>query len=301
MIEVVGHTATDHICEVPRLPEKNHSMQVTRRTILFGGGAANIAAGIATLGERTKLISAVGSDFLGSEYDRWMDRLGIAKEFFHVDGEHTPTAFIFTDEDGDQVTYFEWGASRIFASKDPPPVSFVHMATADPSFNVRVAEASEFASFDPGQDIHRYSKDELVSILNNIDILFANAHEVEGLCSTLQMSRHEVAEKVPVAVFTAGDQGSWLCTSGQKRHVPAVKVRMVDPTGAGDSYRAGFLTAYARGYDLVSCCAIGSVTASHVVEHPGCQTHLPDWSSAMERYRACFGPLPEPGERRCPY
>ena len=70
MIHVVGHTAIDHISRVPHLPEKNCSTHITDRQIYFGGGAANIAAGIAMLGEQVTLHSCIGGDFVGGEYDR---------------------------------------------------------------------------------------------------------------------------------------------------------------------------------------------------------------------------------------
>jgi ribokinase len=84
MIHVVGHTAIDHISRVPHLPDKNCSTHISLRQIYFGGGAANIAAGIATLGEQVTLVSCTGGDFTGSEYDRWMNRLGIHQQFFVV-------------------------------------------------------------------------------------------------------------------------------------------------------------------------------------------------------------------------
>jgi Sugar kinases, ribokinase family len=63
VISVVGHTAVDHICSVSHLPGPNASASILNRTIAFGGGAANIAVGIALLGGKTSLISAVGGDF----------------------------------------------------------------------------------------------------------------------------------------------------------------------------------------------------------------------------------------------
>ena len=69
MIHVVGHTAVDNISKVPHLPEKNCSTHITDRQIYFGGGAANIAAGIAKLGEQSTLISCVGGDFAGSDQE----------------------------------------------------------------------------------------------------------------------------------------------------------------------------------------------------------------------------------------
>ena len=291
MISVVGHTAVDHISRVPHLPEKNCSTHIAERQVYFGGGAANIAAGIASLGEQVTLISCIGSDFYGCDYDRWMKSLGIHQQFFVVPDAHTPTAFMFTDDAGDQMTFFEWGASRAFATAEAPSLPFVHMATADPEFNCRVAERSEFTSFDPGQDVFWYTKEQLETILANTDILFANHHEVRQMCTTLGVTKDTLISQVDTAVFTMSGDGSTLYTGGKEHVIPALLVNLADPTGAGDAYRAGFLSAFVRGYSPLTCCRIGTVTASFVVEHPGCQTHLADWNNMESRYQKAFGAL----------
>jgi nucleoside kinase len=294
MITVVGHTAIDHICRVPRFPPVNGSINIVDRKIYFGGGAANIAAGIATLGEPCTLLSAVGGDFSSGDYKKWMDRLGIKQQFFQVPEENTATAFMFTDERGDQITFFEWGASSAFSREEAPALPFVHMATADPEFNTKIAERSEFASFDPGQDLHRYSKEQLETILDHIDILFANHHEIRGMEEILSVSEKAIVTRVPLAVVTRGKGGSTLYRNGHAEEpVPVVPVTMADPTGAGDSYRAGFLTAFSRGYDPLTACRVGTVTASFVVEKTGCQTNLPSWDQMKERFRVTFGNLPQ--------
>ena len=298
MIHIVGHTAVDHISRVPHLPKENQSTSITERRISYGGGAANIAAGIAVLGEEVTLHSCVGDDFAGSDYEKWMDKLGIKRQFFTVPGTHTPTAFMFTDDAGDQMTFFEWGASKAFATSEAPVLPLVHMATADPEFNCRVAEKSEFVSFDPGQDVFWYSKEQLESIISHSDILFANKHEVKKMCETLGVTKEALIKSVGMAVFTMSGDGSMLYTKGSEHFVPAIPVTLCDPTGAGDSYRAGFLSAYVRGYEPLTCCRVGTVTASYVVEHAGCQTHLPTWDQMLERYRQHFGTLEEPGPRR---
>jgi len=294
MIHIVGHTAVDHISKVAHLPEKNCSTHITDRQIYYGGGAANIAAGIAMLGEKVTLHSCVGSDFKGSDYDRWMTNLKIDQQFFVVPDAHTPTAFMFTDETGDQMTFFEWGASRVFRTSEAPALPLVHMATADPEFNCRVAEKSEFVSFDPGQDVFWYNKEQLESIISNADILFANQHEVKQMCTTLGITREALIGRVSMAIFTMSGDGSTLYTQGKEHFIPVVPVTLSDPTGAGDSYRAGFLSAYVRGYSPLTCCRIGTVTASFVVEHVGCQTHLPTWDAMQVRYRQNFGELEAP-------
>lgn len=298
MIHVVGHTAIDHISTVHHLPDPNTSTHITDRKIFFGGGAANIAAGIAMLGEPCTLVSCVGEDFANTDYDRWQNRLGVRQQFFLVPGTHTPTAFMFTDTSGAQMTFFEWGASKAFATADAPALPFVHMATADPDFNCRVAEKSEFVSFDPGQDVFWYTKEQLASIIANTDILFANQHEVSHMCRTLGITREALIAQVSTAVFTMSGDGSMLYEDGHETFIPVVPVDLADPTGAGDSYRAGFLSAYVRGHALPDCCRIGTVTASFVVEYPGCQTHLPDWASMLARYRQHFGDLKEPRGQR---
>lgn len=296
MIHIVGHTAIDHISRVAHLPEKNCSTHISDRQIYFGGGAANIAAGIAMLGEQVNLVSCIGDDFSGSDYERWMKKLGIRQQFFTVPGTHTPTAFMFTDDAGDQMTFFEWGASKAFAESDAPSLPFVHMATADPTFNCHIAERSEFASFDPGQDVFYYSKEQLETIIANIDVLFANQHEVRQMCETLGITREALIKQVDTAIFTMSGDGSTLYTKGKEHFIPVVPVTLVDPTGAGDAYRAGFLSATVRGYSPVTSCKIGTVTASFAVEHVGCQTHLPDWDVMKMRYEQHFGPLDIPGK-----
>lgn len=294
MIHIVGHTAVDHISRVHHLPEANQSTHITDRKVFFGGGAANIAAGIATLGESVTLHSCVGGDFAGSDYEKWMDKLGISRDFFCVADTHTPTAFMFTDDAGKQMTFFEWGASKAFETAEAPALPLVHMATADPDFNCRVAEKSEFVSFDPGQDVFFYNKEQLESIISNSDILFANQHEVKQMCETLGITKEALIRQVKMAIFTMSGDGSRLYTGGLEYFIPVVPVKLADPTGAGDAYRAGFLSAYVRGYAPLTCCRIGTVTASYVVEHVGCQTHLPGWAQMLERYNVQFGALEKP-------
>jgi sugar/nucleoside kinase (ribokinase family) len=289
LISVAGHTAIDHICRVLSLPAKNSSTAITDHHIFYGGGAANIAVGIARLGGHAALISAVGEDFQGSKYETWLESLGVRLDLFRIRDAVTPTAFMFTDDDGDQITFFEWGASRAFSHLDPPYLPFVHMATADPIFNVKMAEKAEFSSFDPGQDLYRYNADQLTRILDRISILFANQHEVEGMCRILGTQQGDLADRVPMAIFTKGKAGSSLFVKGDETDVPALPVSMVDPTGAGDAFRAGFLTGYARGLPPLICTQIGTVTASFVVEAAGCQTNLPGWETMKSRYQKHFG------------
>ena len=291
MISVVGHTTTDHLFTVPELIAKNHSTFITAHKVFYGGGAANIAAGIATLGGTAELVTAVGGDFAGSEYDHWLTKLGVLRRFIVKPEMHSSTCYLFNDGTDDQITYFEWGASEALNDAEAPVLDRVHLAPSEPDFCVRVAEKASWVSFDPGQDLVRFSRDQICQILQRTDLLFVNRHEAERICAIGGFSREALIAMVPRVVITMSADGSLLYQDEEEVHVPSIPVTLADPTGAGDAFRAGFLTAENRGYDPVTALQIGTTTASFVVEKAGCQTNLPDWERMAARYRAHFGAL----------
>ncbi len=289
----IGHTAFDYIIQVGKFPQPNSSTAINRMQTLFGGAAANVAVVASTLGLKSSLVSAVGNDFVGSEYQNKLKKLGIdTEDMILIEDEKTPTAFVITDASNDQISYFYWGAAANFKTSDPPSkaigkVKAVHLATGDPGFNRRSGEAAyeagKFISFDPGQDLHMYSENELKSVLEICDILFGNHHEVKRILETLKMDIDGLRRFGPeIVVTTHGNDGSSICTD-QEIKIDAVVREAVDPTGAGDSYRAGFLNAYLQGEDLEYCGKFASSVASFVVEAEGCQTNVPDMDMVTER------------------
>ena len=146
---------------------------------------------------------------------------------------------------------------------------------------------AEIVSFDPGQDLVKYSAEELQSILRETDILFANRHEIQRLCKIITKSLSDIRDEVGSVVVTYGTEGSKIYAN-ERIEIPPVQVSSVDPTGAGDGYRAGFLIGFVKGYDLEVCGKIGATVASFVVEKRGTQTNLPNWSQMKERYERFF-------------
>lgn len=289
-ISIVGHTAYDHLFDVTQFVQPNSSVPINGYHIYFGGGAANIAIGIATLGGKSQLVSPVGCDFKGSDYQRHLKRLGVDTSLlYNISDKKTASAFIFTNEEHDQATYFYWGASNDFKKLKPPRMEFVHLATADPVFNSKAARLADFVSFDPGQDLVVYSRECLDTILEHTNILFTNRHEIERLARMTDRSREELEAYIGIVVVTLDKGGSEVHTDGERTFIPAIQVDAVDPTGAGDAYRVGFLVAYTRGYPLEVCGRVGSATASFVVEKVGCQTNLPTWEQMRERFNYHYG------------
>ena len=297
-ISVTGHTSVDYLMTVSTIAGPNQSSRISDCKEYFGGGAANVAAVVARLGGDVELISPVGSDFISTGYDRHLSEFGVdLSKLYHLDDLSLSKAFVITDDDANQTTYFYWGAAAKLCEMKPPKVDLVHMVTADCFFNAKMSQSADFVSFDPGQDLVTYQKEPLNTILENTDILFTNRHEIELVSEISGKTLEDLKKMVGLIIVTYDKDGSILyeneITGGQyvgtvETRIPAVWVEAADPTGAGDAYKAGFLTAFVKGYAPKICCQIGSVVSSFIVEKIGCQTNLPTWIQMSERYARHF-------------
>ncbi|KXS42632.1 MAG: inosine-guanosine kinase [Methanohalophilus sp. T328-1] len=286
-MDVVGHAALDYLFEVEHIASPNESYPITSYEVLFGGGGSNIAAAMAQLGGNSRLVAAVGDDFSTSGYEQHLDNLGVDLSLlYHIEGEESTKAFVYTDPNHNQSSY--WGSSSKLSDMETPALDFVHLAPSEASFSARVAQKSEFVSFDPGQDLVTYSKEHLITILDNTDILFANIHELKRVKEMTGRSFDDLKQSISTIVVTCDSSYH----KNKKIDIPVVAVKAVDPTGAGDGYRAGFLLAFRKGLPFEVCGKIGSTVASFEVECVGCQTNLPTWGAMKKRYEENFGALP---------
>jgi sugar/nucleoside kinase (ribokinase family) len=290
----IGHTAFDYIIQVGEFPDPNSSTSIQKMKNLHGGAAANVAVVGSKLGLSTSLVSAVGGDFAKSEYRKFLNDTGIdTNHMIVVPEDNTPTAFVLTDANNDQISYFYWGAAKNFKNAPVPEkviesTMAVHLATGDPNFNRKCGEVArekgKLISFDPGQDLHMYSPEELKEVVCLCDILFGNHFEIDRIKETLGMSMQEIRECGPrIVVKTYGKQGSTVYSDEDNIKVDAVFREALDPTGAGDSYRAGFLRAYLADNPLEYCAKFASAVSSYIVEAEGCQTNIPDYEMALKR------------------
>ena len=101
----------------------------------------------------------------------------------------------------------------------------------------------------------------------------------------------ELKARIGIIVVTCDAKGSIIYIGKEEFSISVISVEAVDPTGAGDAYRAGFLLAFTRGYSLPTCGKVGSTVASFVIHTRGCQTGLPTWEEMKIRYEANFGKL----------
>ncbi len=132
-------------------------------------------------------------------------------------------------------------------------------------------------------DRHREEFRDLVE--GEVDVLFANEAEIVSLmeAGSLEEAVAAVAGRCEIAAITRSELGSLIVTGDERHEVPAVPVdRVVDTTGAGDSYAAGFLHGLTHGFDLPACGRLGSIAAAEVISHFGArpETSLAELAAA---------------------
>ncbi|HEX9341426.1 MAG TPA: carbohydrate kinase family protein [Thermoplasmata archaeon] len=290
-----GHVAMDYIVSVRRLPRPNTSIEIVDRNRYFGGTAGNLARSAARLGVKTSLASFVGTDF-PADYRSALAAEGVdLTDLRALPRASTPTAWIFSDPNGNQMAIIDQGpmkeAVRLpvlrHSVKD---VDLVHLGTGRPQYYLRIAKLAEdlgrSIAFDPSQEIHYvYTAHQFRELIRRSTYFFGNEAEIARAKRFVRVtSTAGLARFAPVVVVTMGSRGSTVYTREERIRIPRVPPRrLVDVTGAGDAYRAGFYAGLSRGYDVRHCGILGSAVASYAVEAKGTQTNLPTWSQALSR------------------
>jgi len=308
-ILISGSLAYDRIMDFPGrfadhiLPDKIHILNVCFMVNglmeKFGGTAGNIAYNLALLGERPLILATAGKDF--SRYREWLERHQLPLEGIRlIPEEFTAGAYITTDQADNQITGFNPGAMKyrsLYSFDGIVPeetIAIVSPGNLDDMliYSQIYREKNIPYIFDPGQSIPMWSGDRLAEMISGANITISNDYELEMILKKNRWQLGDMLERCQVLITTLGEQGSLLRRQGEERHIAAVPPKQVlDPTGAGDGYRAGLLKGLIMGKGLVEAAQIGSCCASYAVEYHGTQEHTFTLEEFWTRYEAYFGPL----------
>ena len=290
-LTVYGHVAIDQIVKVTRFPRDNTTEDVVEKTTLLGGTGTNVAVHAAGLGVPTALCAFVGTD-LPAKFLRQISESGcIVDEVIEVEGYDTSQATVVNDDNMTQKVLFYQGphgcASKlgIPMMKNASKSRYVHFVTGEPRFHIDcMSQIDGSISLDPAQEAHRIWNAELLNeAMQYTDSLFGNNYEFESLLKYLGLDSIDGVDK-PLVVCTCGSKGTEAMIDGERFHIPVVEAdRVVDATGAGDSFRAGYYAGLYNGYDKHESLLIASATASFIVEEVGALTAMPTFDEVMER------------------
>jgi len=265
---------------------------------MSGGSAANTLAGLAALGHRCAFIGQVADDQLGSVFTHDLRALGVAYDTPPLSGG-APTArcLILVTPDGQRTMNTFLGASHlleqamideaVIAASDilylegylwDPPLSRAAMRRAIDV--ARAAERKVAFTLSDAFIIDRHGQDFRALIAEGLfDILFANEVEICALAEErdFESAVAKVAPQVPLLVVTRSEHGAIAVTGGARAAVPAEPIdEVVDTTGAGDLFAAGFLAGHAEGRPVADCLTMGAVCAREIIAQvgPRAQTDL---------------------------
>jgi adenosine kinase len=307
---VAGSIATDHLMHFPgkfseqlladQLHKVSLSFLVDDLVVRRGGVAPNICYGMAQLGGSPVLLGAVGEDF--DEYRGWLTGHGVNCDFVYVSPRHHTARFVCTtDEEMCQIGSFYAGAmaeARHISIADAWQGAGAELAVIsayDPAAMVQhSAECRErgfrFAA-DPSQQIARMSGEQLRALIEGAELLFTNDYEKSLLESKTGLTEGDVLKSVGVRVTTLGSKGVEIVGRDLETvHVPVAKERArQDPTGVGDAFRAGFLTAREWGLSWQRAAEVGSLLATMVLETVGTQEYTVEKDQFAKRLAESYG------------
>ncbi|MDZ4362262.1 adenosine kinase [Brevundimonas sp.] len=255
-----------------------------------GGSAGNTVAGIGSFGGRAAYIGKVAPDTLGEVFTHDIRAAGVAFDTAPlVDGPGTGRCLINVTADGQRTMCTFLGAANQLGVADIDPaligdsaIVYLEGYLFDPAPARAAFEAAAAAAHAAGRKVAitlsdtfvvaRWRTELLAFIEASADIVLANEGELTALFETdaSDAAAHRLAALVEIAAVTRGAEGSVVIAGDQRVVVPAVQgVTVVDTTGAGDQYAAGFLLGLARGLDHAQSGALGSLAAAEVIAHWG--------------------------------
>jgi sugar/nucleoside kinase (ribokinase family) len=270
--------------------------------VYYGGCSVNIAYELAKLGMKTLPYIRVGDDYKEIGFYDFLKDGGVCLDAVKtVHGETTSNCYLLEDVDTNHVTVFYPGAMDgkyagtmrdEFFEQSEIGVLTVGSYCDNLEFYTKCKKHNLPLVFGMKADFDAFPRAFLKELLNYSKIIFANNSEREtiehifGMTSITELFHTGKAE---IIVITMGSHGS-MCYQKVGNSFTASEIRIarcdnvVDTTGSGDAYMAGFLYGYLKDFKPNECCNLGSLLSSFIIEKMGCCTNAPDETSFLKRY-----------------
>jgi adenosine kinase len=298
-----GYPSIDRIARVSRSPAGDETARLLTvpGPYTFGGCGANIAVGLARLGLGAGTAMVLGDDSYGADYLRHLTGCGVNTDnCLRLAGEQTSQAYLFMNPEGQNQLFFFAGAADAWQGDAPLrnlagyrfAVVTVGQLTYNQQFIRQVAAHDIPLVWVMKADVVAYPPETIALFLAYSRCVIMNHTEADyvrrarGVGDLTQL----LSTTTQTLVVTHGAADIEIITSSGTQHVKTVPPSaIVDPTGAGDGFAAGFLAGLLHDTPIQVCAQLGSVIAAFVIEAVGCQTNLPTWPQAMQRYTAHYG------------
>ena len=262
-----------------------------------GGTAPNIAYTLALLGGNPTIMATAGQDF--SDYRAWLDAQGVdTSAIIEIEDDYCASFFVNTDQDHNQIASFYTGAmahaGRLSFAQHAADTDLAIISPNDPTAMRNHAQECKDQGiryiYDPSQQAARISGDDLRHGLEGCYLLTVNEYEYRLIQEKTGLTPEQILDHVGGLLVTKGSKGSTLIVDGETYEIPsAAPEQVVEPTGAGDAYRAGLMRGIQLGLPWPVAGRIGALAATYVLEQVGTQNHSFTIDSFIARYRQAFG------------
>jgi nucleoside kinase len=298
-----GYPSIDHMAPVSHSPAVGETARILAvpETYTFGGCGANIAVALSKLGVRAGVAMVQGDDVYAADYLQYLAQCGVNTDDCEcLAGEKTAQSYLFLNQEGQYQNFFFPGAADAWQGqltlKNLDRYRYAVVTVGQLDYNVQFIQCVRDREIPlvwvMKADVYAYPADMLALFLSHSRYIIMNhieANYVMQACGATDLVQLLNAS-TQAFIVTQGAEDVLIYTASQHHRVNTVPPsRMVDPTGAGDGFAAGFLAGLMRNASAQSCARLGSVVASFVLEAVGCQTNLPSWEQTMQRYTAHFG------------
>lgn len=272
----VGTCNMDFILKVPQFVEPDGEMYIEEVKKTPGGSALNFAIKTALNGLNTGIISKIGNDYYGEIISDKLRQKGV--DISRITKIEMPTgmSFISVDDHGKRSMYSFMGANeKLNLSKEDFEyinlAKILHISGTYWEIAHAAAKHANTLSFAPGALLSSFGIDKLEPVLSNTEILFLNEKEVEILTGLgfNQGINYLIEYGIPLLVVTLGERGSILFKENKKIKCPAINIPVVDTTGAGDAFAAGFISKWSNQEPLKYCLEFASKCASLCIGNLG--------------------------------
>ncbi len=305
-VVLTGSIAYDYLMTFPgRFKDHIILEQLERLSLSFlvdslvqrdGGIAANIAYTLALLGERPKVMATVGKDF--EEYRARLETKGVDTSAIRtIPDLYTASLFASTDETNAQIASFYPGAmgraGELRFSDLPSLPDLAVISANDPSaMDAYIEECRQLKLpyfYDPSQQTVRMDANTLKEGIGTCRALFVNDYEFSLIQEKTGLEIPDILTTADFVVITRGEEGSDIHAPDGLINVEAAEPKqIIDPTGVGDAFRAGFLKGYMNDFSLDRCGQMGAIAAAYCLEHDGPQGHEFSLAEFIDRFRRHF-------------
>ncbi|MCS4541936.1 MAG: carbohydrate kinase family protein [Euryarchaeota archaeon] len=271
----IGAVLADQIGYANKLPERDEEIFVSNLIMRSGGSAANTAVACSRLGLRTGFVGKIGSDSLGDMLLNDLKTEGVdTSQIKRTKEKPTGTCIVIIDKDNNRHMYAFSGAANFLTKNDINEnyvlsSKIVHLAdlkNIDPLEKAaKIASSKVKVSLNPGGLIIGLGYKKIKKLLSLTDIYISSKSEAEALYgtnSTQKLIDLLLQENIEIVALTLGPDGCIVANSKERYKISSYNVKVVDTTGAGDAFSAGFIYGLIKKFPLKKCGEYGNATAT---------------------------------------